>query len=89
MGPFVSSYVNQYILVSIDYVSKWVDAIASSTNDHKVVMKLFKSIIFLRFGLPKIVISDGGSYFAKIELNKLLTKYGVVYKVRAPYHPKT
>ena len=81
IGPFVSSYGNQYILVGINYVSKWVGAIASPTNDHKVVMKLFKSIIFPRLGDPKIVISDGGSHFAKNELNKLLNKYGANSRV--------
>ena len=62
MGPFTLSYGNGYILVGIYYVSKWVEGIASPTNDHKVVMKPFKSIIFPRFGVPKIVISDGGSH---------------------------
>ena len=89
MGPFISSYGNRYILVGIDYISKWVEGIASPTNNHKVVMKLLKSIIFPRFGVPKIVISDGGSHFAKNELKKLLKKYGVVHKVGAPYHPQT
>ena len=89
MGPFTLSYGNGYILVGIYYVSKWVEGIASPTNDHKVVMKPFKSIIFPRFGVPKIVISDGGSHFAKNELNKLLKKYGVVHKIGAPYHPQT
>ncbi|XP_057548108.1 uncharacterized protein LOC130826543 [Amaranthus tricolor] len=89
MGPFTSSYGNRYILVRLDYVSKWVEGIASPTNDYKVVMKLFKSIIFPRFGVPKIVINDGGSHFAKNELNKLLKKYGVMHKIGAPYHPQT
>ncbi|XP_024014519.1 uncharacterized protein LOC112088467 [Eutrema salsugineum] len=62
MGPFVSSYGNQYILGAVDYVSKWVEAVASPTNDSKVVVKLFKSIIFPRFGVPRVVISDGGSH---------------------------
>ncbi|XP_024013394.1 uncharacterized protein LOC112087755 [Eutrema salsugineum] len=55
MGPFISSHGNQYILVDVDYVSKWVEAIASPTNDSKVVCKLFKSIIFPRFGVPKLL----------------------------------
>ena len=46
MGPFLSSYGDKYILVSVDYVSKWVKAIGSPTNDATVVIKLFKSIIF-------------------------------------------
>jgi len=63
MGPFPSSYGNKYILVTVDYISKWVEAIASPTNDAKVVLKLFKTIIFQRFGVPKVVISDGGKHF--------------------------
>ncbi|XP_019091106.1 PREDICTED: uncharacterized protein LOC109128713 [Camelina sativa] len=41
MGPFnPPSNRNMYILVVVDYVSKWVEAIASPTNDHKVIMKI-------------------------------------------------
>ena len=39
MGPFPPSHNNFYILVVVDYVSKWVEAIASPTNDSKVVLK--------------------------------------------------
>ena len=59
MGPFPSSCGNRYILVAVDYVSKWIKAIASPTNDHKVVVKMFKTIIFPRFGAPRGVVSDG------------------------------
>ena len=45
-GPFPSSYGNKYILVAVDYVSKWVEAVAFPTNDASVVSMLFKSIIF-------------------------------------------
>ncbi|CAA7056271.1 unnamed protein product [Microthlaspi erraticum] len=41
-----ASHGNAYILVAVDYVSKWVEAIAAPTNDAKVVLKLFKTIIF-------------------------------------------
>ena len=39
MGPFAPSYNNFYILVSVDYASNWVEAIASPTNDSKIVLK--------------------------------------------------
>ncbi|XP_039686963.1 uncharacterized protein [Medicago truncatula] len=89
MGPFPSSFGNQYILVAVDYVSKWVEAIASPTNDAQIVIKLFKKVIFPRFGVPRVVISDGGSHFISRHFEKLLQKLGVRHKIATPYHPQT
>ncbi|GJX29552.1 reverse transcriptase domain-containing protein [Tanacetum coccineum] len=44
MGPFSSSRGNKYILVAIDYLSKWVEAKALPTNDARVVVKFLKSL---------------------------------------------
>jgi len=60
MGPFPNYFGNFYILVAMDYVSKWVEAISCKTNDHKVVVKFLKENIFSRFGTPRAIISDGG-----------------------------
>jgi len=87
MGPFLFSYGNKYILVAVDYVSKWVEAIASPTNDAKVMLKLFKTIIFPRFGVPRVVISNGGEHFINKGFENLLKKHGVKHKVATPYHP--
>ena len=57
--PFPSSFSNQYILVAIDYVSKWVEAVAFPTNDAMVVVKFLKKYIFTRFGTLRAIISDG------------------------------
>ena len=89
MGSFVPSLSNMYILVALDYVNKWVQAVASPTNDHKVVTKLLKKIIIPRFGVARVLISDGSSHFAKNQLEALLNKYGVNHKVGLPYHPQT
>ncbi|KAL1219446.1 putative mitochondrial protein [Cardamine amara subsp. amara] len=89
MGIFLTSYNNKYILVAVDYVSKWVEAITSPTNDASVVLKLFKTIIFPRFGVPRVVISDGGSHFINRIFERLLKKYGVHHGVATPYHPQT
>ncbi|GKE56639.1 reverse transcriptase domain-containing protein [Tanacetum coccineum] len=46
MGPFPSSRGNKYILVAVDYLSKWVEAKTLPTNDARVVVKFLKSLIF-------------------------------------------
>ncbi|GJS32677.1 reverse transcriptase domain-containing protein [Tanacetum coccineum] len=62
MGPFPSSRGNKYILVAVDYLSKWVEAKALPTNDARVVCKFLKSL-FARFGTPRAIISDRGTHF--------------------------
>ena len=56
--------------------------------DHKTVLKFLKENIFSRFGVPKAIISDGGSYFYNKPFENLISKYGVKQKV-TPYHPQT
>nr|CAN65624.1 hypothetical protein VITISV_020765 [Vitis vinifera] len=89
MGPFPMSFGNSYILVGMDYVSKWVEAIPCKHNDHKVVLKFLKENIFSRFGVPKAIISDRGTHFCNRPFETLLAKYGVKHKVATPYHPQT
>ncbi|GJW69913.1 reverse transcriptase domain-containing protein, partial [Tanacetum coccineum] len=57
MGPFLSSRGNKYILVAVDYLSKWVEAKAIPTHDARVVVKFLKSL-FARFRTPRAIISD-------------------------------
>ena len=89
MGPFPTSFRYSYILVGVDYVSKWVKVIPCNTNDHKVVLKFLKENVFSRFGVPKAIISDGGTYFYNKPFENLLAKYGVKHKVATSYHPQT
>ncbi|CAA7043381.1 unnamed protein product [Microthlaspi erraticum] len=90
MGPFKpASNGHNYILVAVDYVSKWIKVIACSACDAKVVIKLFRTIIFPRYGIPRVVISDGGSHFINKVFEKLMKNYGVKHKVATPYHPQT
>nr|XP_027093596.1 uncharacterized protein LOC113714000 [Coffea arabica] len=88
MGPFPSSFNNKYILVAVDYVFKWVEAIASSTNDSKIVLRFLKKNIFSRFGIPKAIVSDEGKHFCNKQLDSLLFKYGCRHKTSLPYHPQ-
>ena len=89
MGPFPLSFSNQFILVVVDYVSKWVKAVALPTNDAKVVVKFLKKNIFIRFGTPRAIISDGTKHFCNRQFKTLLLKYGIKHHVATPYHPQT
>ncbi|XP_070010991.1 uncharacterized protein [Nicotiana sylvestris] len=89
MGTFVSSYGNTYILVSVDYVSKWFEVAASPNNEARSVVAFLKKNIFTRFGSPRAIISDGGSHFCNKAFDTLLAKYGVNHKVSTPYHPQS
>ncbi|XP_038711641.1 uncharacterized protein LOC120005855 [Tripterygium wilfordii] len=89
MGPFPPSYGYTYILVAVDYVSKWVEALATRTNDHRVVLTFLKDMIFTRFGTPRAIISDGGSHFCNKPFEALLKKYNITHKIATPYHPQT
>ncbi|KAM2141409.1 hypothetical protein ACFX1Q_007687 [Malus domestica] len=89
MGPFPSSHGFLYILLAVDYMSKWVEAKATRTNDSRVVADFVKTNIFARFGMPRVLISDGGSHFCNRTIEALLKKYNVTHKVATPYHPQT
>ncbi|RDX94496.1 pol, partial [Mucuna pruriens] len=89
MGPFPISEGNSYILLVVDYVSRWVEAKATKTNDAKVVVRFLKSNIFCRFGVPRALISDQGSHFCNKIMSTLLEKYGVTHRVATAYHPQT
>jgi len=89
MGSFPLSFGFLYILVVIDYVLKWIEAIPSRNNNHKTVIKFFKENILSRFGIPWAMISDSGTHFCNKLFEFLMKKYGITHKIATPYHPQT
>ncbi|XP_075080418.1 uncharacterized protein LOC142165927 [Nicotiana tabacum] len=81
MCSFLSSYSYEYILVVIDYVSNWVEAIPTRT--------FLRKNIFTRFGTPRVIISDKGPHFVNKQFDTLLSKYEVTHKTGTPYHAQT
>nr|GFB48285.1 reverse transcriptase domain-containing protein [Tanacetum cinerariifolium] len=88
MGPFPSSQGNTYILMAIDYFSKWVEAKALLTNDARFVCKILKSL-FARFGTPRAIICDRGTHFCNDQFANVMLKYGVTHHLAVAYHPQT
>nr|GEX36353.1 reverse transcriptase domain-containing protein [Tanacetum cinerariifolium] len=87
MGPFPSLRGNKYILVAVDYFSKWLEAKALLTNDARVVVKFLKSL-FTRFKTPRAIISDRGTHFCNDKFAKVMSKYGVTHRLANVYHPQ-
>jgi hypothetical protein len=65
MGPFKNSHGYEHILVMVDYVSKWVEAIPCCKASTEESIAMIKSMIFPRFGTSRILISDGGTHFTR------------------------
>ena len=87
MGPFPPSFGNLHILLVVDYVSKWVEAIACPKNDANTVVGFIQRNILSRYGAPRTIISDKGSHFANKFFAKLMSSYGVRHVMRLAYHP--
>ena len=88
MRPFPPSNEKEYILVVVDYVSKWVEVIPTRKNDNRELLRLITRCIFARYGFPRAIITNGGSHFNNAHFQALLTKYGVHHYVTTPYHPQ-
>nr|GEZ10795.1 reverse transcriptase domain-containing protein [Tanacetum cinerariifolium] len=87
-GPFPSSRGNKYILVAVNYLSKWVEAKSLPTNDARVVCKILKTL-FARFGTPRAIINDRGTHFCNDQFAKVMFKYGVTHRLATVYHSQT
>jgi hypothetical protein len=81
MGPFKNSHGYEHILVMVDYVSKWVEAIPCRKASTEESIAMFKSMIFPRFDTPRILISDGGTHFTGKIFKKCLSKLGIEHRI--------
>jgi hypothetical protein len=89
MGSFPNLEGYKYILVAVDYVSKWVEALPCRAAHAMHSKRMFYEAIFPRYIVPRIVISDGGSHFIDWTFRKALTVVGVDHRISTPYHPQT
>ena len=89
MGPFPSSFGNIYILLAVDYVSKWVEATACPRKDAIIVVRFIQRNILSRFGAPRTIISDEGSHFVNKVFAKLRSRYEIKHMMGLAYHPQS
>lgn len=69
---------NNYIIMAIDYFTKWVEPMSTYSNNMQTTpLSMFNHII-IRFSIPMEIVTDHGSHFCNkmiYELNSLL-KFG-------------
>ncbi|MCO5609014.1 hypothetical protein L7F22_063234 [Adiantum nelumboides] len=78
----------QYIIVATDYLTKWVEAKATTKNDAKTIAQFLYENIFTRYGLPIELVSDRGTHFINEVIEQLLDEFMVIHRKSAPYHPQ-
>ena len=88
MGPFLKSKNCEYILVVVDYVSKWVEVMPCKAADARNSKKMFEETTFPRFRVLRMVISDGGTHCTDKNFHNYLSKLGIHHNVATPYHPQ-
>ena len=77
---------NRYIVVTINYFSRWSEARSLKvTNANTVVTFLYKEII-CRFEAPKILQSDRGTYFVNKVIQKLTKRFKIKHSLSSSYH---
>jgi hypothetical protein len=88
VSPFnPKSNKKAYILVAMDYMTKWVEAEALPNAKEEVVIKfIFK--LFVQYGIPREIITDGGSQFTGHRITTTLENYHIKHRVTSPYHPQ-
>jgi hypothetical protein len=89
MGPFTNSNGYEHILVMVDYVSKWVEAITFRRASTEEYISIIKNVIFPCYGVLRVLISDGGTHFTGNNFRKCLSKLVIEHRVTTAYHPQT
>ncbi|CAM6094034.1 unnamed protein product [Calypogeia fissa] len=79
---------NCYILLAMDYATKWVEARATRKDDALTTTRFLFEQIFTRFGPPLKLVSDHGTHFLNNTVATLTEKYRVKHWKTTPYHPK-
>ncbi|MCO5612594.1 hypothetical protein L7F22_066862 [Adiantum nelumboides] len=78
----------QYIIVVTGYLTKWIEAKATTKNDAKITAQFLYENIFTRYGLPIEIVSDRGTHFIKEVIEFLLDEFMMIHRKSAPYHPQ-
>ena len=83
-----SSNGHKFILIDIDYFTKWVEVASYAKLTSTKVANFIRSHIICRYEVPHELISDRGTHF-RAEVETLLQKYGIQHHKSFAYRPQT
>jgi hypothetical protein len=90
VGPLpITSQGNKYIIVAMDYMTKWPEAKAVPVATAEETFQFIYEDIICRHGCPAKLLSDRGTHFNNQMVEKLLEKFGIKHVFSTPYHPQT
>jgi len=90
VGPLpITERNKRYIVVAIDYFTKWTEARALERANANEVSTFILEEIICRHGMPKIILSDRGSHFDNQVISELMNRFKIQHRFSTPYHPKT
>lgn len=90
VGPLPkTTHENKYIVVAIDYLTKWPEARALQQATAEEVSLFIYEDIICRHGCPSKILSDRGTHFNNQVVAKLMEKFQIKHLFSTPYHPQT
>src|SRR6266498_2022017 len=79
----------RYIVVAIDYFSRWPEARPLTHANARQVAKFIYKEIICRFDAPRVLQSDRGSHFVNEMIQELTDKFWIQHSLFLPYHPQS
>ncbi|XP_049386034.1 uncharacterized protein LOC125850203 [Solanum stenotomum] len=84
----VKEEVSKFILVAIDYFTKWVEASSYKSVTKKVVTDFVRNNIICRFGIPESIITDNGANLNSGLMHEICEKFKIIHRNSTPYRPQ-
>jgi hypothetical protein len=79
---------HHYIIIAVDYFTKWVKDMPTFKDDGETVALFLFNRIIARFGVPREIVTDHGSHFQDQMMTELTSKLGLRQEHSSPYYPQ-